>query len=183
MENKLIQITGLPRSGTAFVATFLALHPECVSFHELITKNENYRNKLIELNKIHKFVIDSSTYGFLPQATFEQSRKVYLSRNIRESKKSAEAALNVSINDEVYFDYLWKINEWKAKYEPLTIKFDELFEVKTLKSIWIYCFGNEDYFLEEKAEHFIDMNIQTNHPEVIFEKTIFERINKHICQQ
>jgi hypothetical protein len=37
--------------------------------------------------------------------------------------------------------------------------------------------------MEEKAEHFIDMNIQTNHPEVIFEKTIFERINKNIiCQ-
>ena len=180
---QLIQITGLPRSGTAFVATFLALHPECVSFHELITKNENYRNKLAELNKIHKFVIDSSTYGFLPSCTFEQSKKVYLSRNIWESKKSAEVALNVPIDEKVYFDYLWKIKQWKTKYNPLVIKFEELFEKETLKKIWLYCFGSEEYFMDEKAEHFIDMNIQTNHPEVIFEKEIFERINKIICQQ
>lgn len=178
----IIQITGLPRSGTAFVATFLALHPECVSFHELITKTENYRNKLAELNKIHKFVIDSSTYGFLPSCTFEESRKVYLSRNIWESKKSAEAALKVSIDEKVYFDFLWKIKEWKNKYNPLTLRFEEIFEVKNLKRLWEYCFGNDEYFSELKAEHFIEMNIQTNHPEIVFEKEIFERINKQVCQ-
>lgn len=178
---ELIQITGLPRSGTAFMATFFALNPECVCFHELITKNDNYRNEIENQLKYHKFVIDASTYGFLPQCTYKNSKKVFLDRNPSESLKSSEIALKTKIEKSTYNYYLKEIKNWKDNNEVLNVKFGELFKVPTLKIVWMYCFGTDKYFSEQKANHFIQMNIQMMNPEIIFKKEIFEQINKQLC--
>jgi hypothetical protein len=179
---ELIQITGLPRSGTAFMATFFALNPDCVSFHELITKNDNYRNEIENQLKFHKFVIDASTYGFLPQCSYKDSKKVFLDRNPSDSLKSAEIALKTKIDKSTYNQYLEQIKNWKGSNEVLNVKFGELFKVPTLKIVWMYCFGSDKYFSEEKANHFIEMNIQMRNPESIFEQRVFKRINKQLCQ-
>lgn len=179
----LIQITGLPRSGTAFVATFLALHPECVSFHELIMKSDDYRKKILYTTKTNKFVVDSSTYGFLPQCTFKESKKVYIERDFWESKNSLERALKLNIDEKFYYDNLIEIKKWKEENLVYQVKFKELFKVETLERLWQYCFGSLEYFVREKAELFLDMNIQIKHPEIVLNKTIFDRINKQLCQR
>jgi hypothetical protein len=55
-----------------------------------------------------------------------------------------------------------------------------------LKTIWEYCFQSDEYFSEEKANNFIDMNIQMNKTEMILKEQIQNRINKqlnlYLCQ-
>jgi hypothetical protein len=179
-KGQLIQVTGLPRSGTAFMSTFLSLHPECISFHELISKTDNYRDEInSSLNK-YKFVVDSSTYGYLPQCSYKNSRKVYIERDMSESLKSCEIALKTIIDKHIYKSFKKNVEDWKTKNEVLTVNYKYLFDSNVLKTIWEYCFQSDEYFSEEKANNFIDMNIQMNKPEMILKEQIQNRINKQL---
>lgn len=185
-KGQLIQVTGLPRSGTAFMATFLSLHPECICYHELIAKSDNYRDEInSSLNK-YKFVVDSSTYGYLPQCSYNNSKKVYIDRKVSESLKSVEIALNIEVERHTYNSFEQILKDWEKNNEVLIVNYKNLFETQTLKIIWEYCFQSDEYFSEEKANHFIDMNIQMNNPEIVLKKEIQNRINKqlknNLCQ-
>jgi hypothetical protein len=180
INSKLIQVCGLPRSGTGFISVFLSLHPEAISYHELITKSDDYRSVIEESLKRYKYVVDCSTYGYLPQCSYPQSKKIFIRRNPADSRISSQLALGVNIPIEEYVNFSSLASNWMRDYEVLVINFSTLFNVSTLKKIWVYCFDSEEYFSEEKASHFIEMNIQMKNPEKVVKDYM---INNRILNQ
>lgn len=162
----LIQIAGVPRSGTAFLAAFLATHPKCVSNHELVATDPDWKGTLKDQLSRWDFVVDSTTYGWLPKATIEGSKRIGLTRKPEESSKCATKAFGYAV-DSSSMSYCYdQVLEWADG--GLTMDYSGLFDVRILKAIWAYCFGNEEFFSEEKARFFISMNIQRMNPEIVF---------------
>lgn len=180
---ELIQITGLPRSGTAFMSVLMSMHPQCISYHELIAKSENFRSELVESQKKHKYVVDSSTVGYMENCVFEGSKKIFINRSASESLKSVKNAGFNDVNPYFYEEIVKKIESWKSKYEILEVKYENLFNPETLKSVWVYAFGSDEYFVHEKVVNMCDMRIEIVNPEFFMEQRIVNRINRQLCQQ
>ena len=168
MSGTIIQIAGMPRSGTAFLAAFLSLHPKCVANHELAATDPNWKETIRDQLEHWEYVIDSTTYGWIPKATFDRGRRVGLVREPSESALRSSEAFGYPV-DQGSMEFCYdQITEWS--WEWLRIDYSELFTVESLRSIWVYCFGNSNYFSEEKARLFISLNIQRMNPEIVFSK-------------
>ena len=172
----LIQITGLPRSGTAFLSAFLSLHPECIAYHELVNYEDNYRLVLTDALKRYPYVVDCSTYGYLDGCVYQESKKVLIQRPMQESLRRSEVVMGAVIAIEKYEELVEKIEEWTENNDVLTVDFSRLFTPTALSRIWEFCFGSSDYFSREKAELFCRLNIQMQAPQQLYNQKNIERI-------
>lgn len=158
----IIQFTGLPRSGTAFMSTVFALHPNCISLHECLLYEENPIKKIKELNRKYEYVADCSTYSYLKSFQIKEAKKIVVRRNLYESIRSSSNFLNSYI-DEDYFKCLEEeLNNFCTKYTHLLVGFNKLFSVNSIKKIWDYAFGSLDFFDANKIENLLKLNIQMN---------------------
>ena len=181
----IIQICGFPRSGTAFVSAFLNLHTSCIAYHELALKVDNSKELLYQKSKEYQFVVDVSTYAFLESFVIKDSKKIFIKKDIQQSKLSLESAIGIGGLDYIYDTIQENVSNWLVEYQVPIIRFDSLFEIKTLRKIWQYCFQSDD-FPEEKALCFIDMNIQMKNPSIVLDSEIVNRFQKQntlLCQQ
>lgn len=154
---RLLTITGLPRSGTAFTATLLALHPETISFHELASYYPDWRTRIIA--QPYKFVADSNTYAYLPQAVMDSDKRVYIKHNLNESHKAAQIATNKPIAWELMEAMQSAADTWVRTYSPLVIPRNRVFTVSGCKILWEYCFEG-DRFPSDKVRELLKLNIQ-----------------------
>ena len=80
-----------------------------------------------------------------------------------------------------FIKYQTVIVQWCLENEVFEVNFTELFTVDSLRSIWIYCFGSETDFVEDKVKNLLDMNIQIIQPNsVIKDFVIADRISKQL---
>ncbi len=168
---QLIQICGLPRSGTGFASVLLALHPHCVSYHELIAKNDDAKSKIEDSLGKYNFVVDCNTYGYYPKHTYDASKKVFIQRNLFDSLESSNRIFGKNIPIKIYLDAVDAIRDWRNKWDVLYIDFNDLFSVSGARAIWMHVFGSAEWFNEEKVTQLINMNIQMQSPRVIVDNT------------
>jgi len=162
------------------LAAFLSLHPKCVANHELAATDPNWKETLRDQLEHWEFVVDSTTYGWLPKATFEGSKRIGLTRNSDESAKCASKAFGYEVNPDAFDFCCDQIIEWTSGLKGLVVDYQELFLVETLQTLWVHCFGNTAFFSEEKARLFISLNIQRMNPEVVFSKENSEKMLKEV---
>ena len=178
---ELIQITGLPRSGTGFMSVFLSLHPDCVAYHELISKKESYKDFIEKALLNNKFVADCSTYGYFTNHSYPGCKKVYLKRNIFDSVNSANKVFGVNLSVRDYEKHRDSIELWLKSNDVYVINFEDLFNAYNLKSIWFYCFGSLDYYSSDKVDNLLSMNIQMQNPtDTITNDDILRNIKKQL---
>lgn len=178
MSGTLIQIAGVPRSGTAFLAAFLSLHPKCVANHELAATDPNWKETIRNQLEHWEFVVDSTTYGWLPKATFEAAKRIGITRSPAESSHCATKAFKYEV-DSGSMNYCYdQIVEWA--HSGFLADYSDLFRVDSLRNIWHWCFGDLCFFSEEKARLFISLNIQRMNPEVVFSKENSKKMLKEV---
>jgi len=173
MSGTLIQIAGMPRSGTAFLAAFLSLHPKCVSNHELAATDPNWKETLRDQLERWDFVVDSTTYGWLPKATIEGSKRIGLTRSCAECAPDATEAFLYEVSYEQMVFCRDKVDGWSNGHYSRNYK--KMFNVDPLKDIWRHCFGSDEWFSEEKTKLFISLNIQRNRPWEVFSQNNCQR--------
>jgi len=170
--NHLIQLTALPRSGTAFASMLFQLHPDVIAYHELATYDKQWRRTI--LSNQADVVADCSTYGFLPDAEMEvpydvERHHVFLHRPLEESHRAAEIATKKEIDAEFY-DFLGReAVKWVHKHLALVMKKGEIFTVDGCIKLWGYCFTEPPPV--DKIRELIKLNIQHKDPHIKFGKT------------
>ncbi len=149
-------VTGLPRSGTAFVSTLLNLHPDCLSYHELASYSRNWRDELMIMRSEYEYVADCNTYGCLAEYAFHTDLKIYIQTPVEYSLRSSEKLLGQSLTDQVEFfsDLLDAGLEWA----DLVIQREDVFSLNGMQVIWEAVFG--DPFPEYKAAQLLKLNVQ-----------------------
>ena len=167
--SRIFQITGLPRSGTAFLSSLFNLHPSCIAYHELIATEEDWRAPLESSD--WENVADVGTYQYFPGAVIPRARKVFVDRPAKDSCAAWNATSGYAIQT---FDIISSLaQEWVEREKPLVVNYASLWSVQSLKEIWDYCFEPTgpgiDVFPEAKAKLLLRMNIQRIDPATTFD--------------
>jgi len=165
--SQLIQVCGLPRSGTGFISTMFSLAPSCIGLHEEAATNIKWRDTIAELLTKYDFVADCTTYGYFPNGGHKESIKVYLNRDVEKCCKSCEATWGMPMSREAVYSMKAMADQWAVDNEALIINCDMLFDVETLKLIWEYCLDGVE-FPQEKVSRLVTMNIQRQDPRKVF---------------
>jgi hypothetical protein len=163
----VLQVTGLARSGTAFLSTLLNLHPRAFSFHDIISDVDDWKGALAQAQEQFEFVGDCGTYQYLPGAVIEGSRKVFIDRDPESSRQAAEVAFGYDIPQKDYSKAVEASRVWIETHQPLVVPFNDVWTVKGLNRIWSYCF-QADSFPKAKAEQLLKMLIQRINAEQAF---------------
>lgn len=172
----IFQVTGLPRSGTAFVAAFLNLHPECFCHHDLAAERDDWKEYSEYLNKRWEFVGEASTYGWLPRAARPGAPTVLIVRNPEEVNKSIEKILGRTTGLDPLIKALEDAKRWADQTGAFVIDFRVLFQVETLRVLWEHVFqGSLVPFPFEKAALALTMNTQRHDPKKAFGDARFVR--------
>ena len=163
----IFQVTGLARSGTGFVSTFLNLQPRSIVFHDIISDVEHWKESLHFAEQHNDFVGDCGTYQYLPGAVIEDSKKVFLERDPESSRTSAEQAFGYCIPKENYAKAVDAAREWVRKYQPVVVPYNQVWTVEGLRKIWEHVYP-WSVFPWEKAELFLKMQIQRKDADKVF---------------
>ena len=164
----LIQISGLPRSGTAFMSVFMSLCPTCIGVHELGVSSDDWREELHELLTEHRFVADCSTYAHIKKLRIQNGKRVFIVQDPETSRIKSEKAFKYTI-PEGSFNWLYDSGlEWVNETHGMVIQLSDLFCVETLERVWKYAFEDESVFPTRKVTELIAMNIQRNKPDEVF---------------
>jgi len=187
----ITQICGLPRSRTAWLATFLSLNPRAIVAHELAATEVRWREAIdavvrsLPSSKAHRHLVDVSTYGQYPAAYIQGSRFIWLAQDPEESRKRSMAAVGY---DPGPLEELEK--RGRGRFLALQLLGNDrgrTWEVKDLSKpgvlavIWDFCFppgedGTVEPFPYERVGLFCAMKIERMHPAETFSREVGERL-------
>jgi hypothetical protein len=159
----IIQLTGLPRSGTAWCSTLLNLNPDCVAYHELAAWDPNWRETLRSAKT--PFVADCSTTGYLHGAVIEEARKVAVIRDADHCFASSRRIRPDLTKED--FDQLVDQHAFHCTYFISgDVWFEDLFTVAGATKLWRICFERNPSREEAlKIKELVRLRIQNAHPE------------------
>lgn len=158
----IFQVTGLSRSGTAWMATFLNLHPNCYAHHDLAAETDDWLDESEELASMWEYVGEVSTYGWLPKATRRTGPKVFIHRDPYEVFKSLwNATKERPILTNIQAQHAVAI-AWAKEQKALIVPFVMLHDESSLMLIWHHIFGTFSRYPRAKARLLTKMNIQRN---------------------
>lgn len=161
---KLITVTGLPRSGTAFVSMLLQMHPDCVAYHELAAYDRNWRTTLFD--NWWNIVADCNTYAFMPEAWIRADRMIMIESDIVQSHVSSEIACRKLIDPDLMPALKVLLDKWRERYDPMVIQRNDVFTFEGCVAIWEYCFGKPVPY--HKIQQLVKLNVQHKDPHIKF---------------
>jgi len=162
----LITVTGLPRSGTAFVSMLLNLHPDCMAYHELAAYRKDWRDVLTTHEFDADYIADCNTYGYLREYDVVPDKRIYIISSPAQSHRSSELACKKKIEPHLMIN-LSRIGElWAIENECFVIDRKKVFTLEGCRDIWTYCF--DDPFPDYKVKELIKLNIQQHNAHVHF---------------
>lgn len=168
MKGQIIQVTGVPRFGSAFMSVFFSLRTDSIGVHEAATFDPDWMNTLDRLRDKYAFVADCCTYGCFPNATQPFGPKVYVRHDPEKSAAECTERFRYFV-DPVSISQIREIGEsWAQHYGALVIDEGNLFRVETLEHIWNFCYDDGVAFPLEKVSRLVNLNIQRHEPEKAF---------------
>lgn len=146
----------------------LALNPECMSFHEIISVEEDWRGVLRRELDCNVCVADCGTYQYFPGAVIHGSRKVFIQRPVEECCAAWNRATKSKNQPEDFSSLERLAQNWIEEERPLVVNFATLWNVSALTDIWHHCFDNTPC-PERKLNALLRMNIQRHNPKEAFD--------------
>lgn len=176
---KFIQITGLPRSGTAFLSVLFTHVKDAYVHHERAATDRSWM--VWPSGAPGAYEVDCSTYGFLPKAIIPGARKVFIRQPWEESLQRSIKAFGFTPPAEGFRALAKMADQWAEQWMPLIVERENLFKIEALRLIWDYCIQGEQEFPQAAAEHLLLMNVQRqNGAEIFNEKAMIGREHEFI---
>lgn len=139
----IITISGLPRSGTAFLGNFLAQREDAIAFHELAAYDKNWRETLISEQDKFKYVINSCTYGHHKGGYIKSDYCIWINNHPEESFRAAqEMNGDISFYEKSYkAGRVWVHEAQKEGSEFLWTTKKGVFSAHGLGYLWRFVYG------------------------------------------
>lgn len=180
MKGTIIQITGLPRFGSAFMSVLFSLREDSIGVHEEATFDPNWMETIDKLRDRYAFVADCCTYGCFTKATQPKGPKVYVVHDPELSAAECQERFGYEV-DPAGFDKIREIGIlWAVEHDALIIGQNKLFTVAAMESIWKHCYGPDISFPLEKVQRLLTLNIQRHKPELVFTIENGQRLAKQL---
>lgn len=168
--SKLIQVAGLPRSGTAWVAMLLSLNPRCLALHDVISIEEDWRGAIERGLQEWDWVADCGTYQYAPKASVPESIKIGILQDPEQSRLRANEAFRQQAPPGSYDALDERLLWWlQQDRNSLVVCRDDLWKDSTAaRRIWEHAFGSAVSLPEEKVRFLLSMQVQRMNPEIAF---------------
>jgi len=178
MSEHIFQISGLPRSGTAWIATVLSLSPDVTCYHEALMHGDP---ETLLRNAPTKYAGDCSTYGFMPKRVIDDAKKVVIFRDPFECFVSAENAFKRSIDVPTQNALVHFINKYflDDDHGVFAVEFPELFTSEIVHRILEYCCPGAAID-PIKLQLALSMNIQRSNPAETFSEEVCSKYKEAI---
>lgn len=126
-------IAALPRSGTAWLATALNLHPEIFAFHEGYVTGQHYTSRMELAAAENKIVVDVTT-NLLPAFDDVPATRIFIARDLDDCRDSAMKVMHPTAET-------WRAAEtlaerWRTKHAPFVIFYDDLTDAEKMASVY-----------------------------------------------
>lgn len=164
----IIRVVGMPRSGTAFASMLLALHCDCISYHELASYDKDWRNTIS--NNEADLVADCNTYGFMHEAQIPANVLIYLDRNATSSWRASVDATGNDLSVQQFVNVRGMMQKWAIEKEAFVMNEGIIFTLEGMELLWTTAFGNHVPFPKEKAMELLKLNVQHHNPKIRFGK-------------
>jgi hypothetical protein len=168
MKGTIIQITGLPRFGSAFMSVIFSLREDSIGVHEEGTFDPNWMDTIDKLRDRYEYVADCCTYGCFPKATQPEGPKVYVVHDAELSAAECQERFGYKCNPEQFRKMKELGQAWAVHHQALMIRQSDLFEPYCQRVIWRHCYGEDISFPLEKVRRLLTLNIQRHKPELVF---------------
>lgn len=116
-------IGALPRSGTAWLATLLNLHPDIMAFHDGFVSDIPYQERMEIAAEMNKTVVDVTT-GIMPAFDDIPATRLFLARDTNQCHESAKNAMDVT--SLTWGGVIANAKRWCDKHRPDRIIFERL---------------------------------------------------------
>jgi len=124
MEHRFI-ISGLPRSGTAWIATFLNSLPGVFCWHESVQWGDEFDSYTDTFMLPYEHVGDSTT-DTSEQFDVMRATRVWIQRNPDDCKACFRSKMGPAVDE--YWDKILEMGErWKRQHNPPVVIFEKLF--------------------------------------------------------
>jgi hypothetical protein len=118
-------IAGLPRSGTAWLAAALNMHPEIFAFHEAAETDQSYMGRVTEKAQYFYHVVDCTTVT-LPSFDGVPATRIWIDRDPAHCRRSLTKIFGAERVD-LFWDHMVQMGEeWKDRHQPQVFTFDDL---------------------------------------------------------
>ena len=174
----LIQIYGLPRSGTAFISTMLNMNPRCIAYHELFEKTDQAPAIIDRMLKAYTYVADCNTHGWLMKDYRPGDVRICIRRDTDSSIKAVEKRIKKKIDLRKYDYFATKLDQWALESDAMVVYYEHLFTLDTLGRIWDRCFKGSDLFPVYKVAALLELNIQMNSMDTILSDAFKEKFRE-----
>jgi hypothetical protein len=158
----ILTITGLPRSGTAFLSTALNFNHNTIAFHELAAYDQNWRLTLVEAQSYADVVVNSCTYGHHRSHEIISDKNIMILSSPELSYKATCDAMKIPYNEQtkkIVYESYNQLSSWNPPNRML-LKKGRLFEIETLKRVWAFVFGEDEWFPEEKMIQLLKLKVE-----------------------
>ena len=180
MKGTIIQITGLPRFGSAFMSVIFSLREDSIGVHEEGTLDPNWMETIDKLRDKYAFVADCCTYGCFAKATQPEGPKVYVVHDVELSATECQDRFGYEVSVE-NFQAIKQIGMiWAVEHGALIISRSNLFTLDGIEYIWRHCYGPDISFPLEKVQRLLTLNIQRHKPELVFTIENGQRLAKQL---
>jgi hypothetical protein len=164
----IIRVIGMPRSGTAFASQVLAMHPDCIAYHELASYDKDWRNTIA--NNEADLVADCNTYGFMHEAQIPASVLIYLDRSAEGSCEASIRATGHELTIQQFTNLRRMMEQWALYNNAYVMSEGVIFTLDGMEMLWKTAFGNHVEFPKEKAVELLKLNVQHHNPKIQFSK-------------
>lgn len=158
----------MPRSGTAFSSMLLALHCDCISYHELASYDKSWRETIA--NNEADLVADCNTYGFMHEAQIPANVLIYLDRNAKSSRDATFNSAGHDLTLQQLENTRKMMQQWAIEKEAFVMNEGIIFTLEGMELLWTTAFGNHVPFPKEKAVELLKLNVQHHNPKIRFGK-------------
>jgi hypothetical protein len=176
MSEHIFQISGLPRSGTAWIATVLSLSPDVTCYHESLMQGDP---ETLLRNAPTKYAGDCSTYGFMPRMIIPSASKVFINRPIAECVECATKSFQRAQDEQTWKNMVRSVADFLQNWKLGFVPFESLFQESTVNQIVDYCCPGATID-PIKLKLALSMNIQRSNPAETFSAEVCNRYKEAI---
>ena len=166
----IFQIAGLPRSGTAWIASVLNLCPDIMCIHEPVDNN------VPAPKGSYSHSGQSGSHLLVPSyRDMEADLRIFIKRDSEDCVKSLQDIYGDVVTDSWMDCVVGPSIEYENKTD-IIVNFENLFTEDAVKYIWESI--TEIPFCEDKVAPMFNMNIQRHSLEYDFDESVIECFNK-----
>jgi len=171
-KHSIFQVTGLPRSGSAWLSAALNYAPDVICVHEPVDR------RVPEPKGEYRGVGEAGSHLLVPEyREREADLRVFIHRDAGECHEALSRAMGEEVPVDWFNDGLLPLGRDYLQQADIVLDYNDLFCFANVRKVWEKVSAHK--FDADKVAMLLGMNVQRNSLEYDFEPAFMDAVVKH----